>query len=610
MRKQNNGGFFTLKQSALQEIRQDRTKYAEMILLFGASAWSCFSLLYYLADLQVYAPLGLLFSPFLFSFYRLQWCSRRTLCLGTRLLCLFLSFFSACALYLSADLTQRFFSTFSSFLSFSLRAFCVGGVTVLLYALFTAFCLFCQHDTGARFDQPLRRKWFFVLWGVFFMTWFVLYLTCFYPGLFSPDTAGQLYIVEGTAVWSNHHPVLHTLLLYITFRLSGYKPIYYILLQMLAMTALFAYLCYWLRKRVIFKWLWYGILLYLLLHPVFSINSFSFIKDTLFSGAVLFLTICVADLVLEEANGLSFGRLLRLAVAALLVLFLRNNGLIVVMLTFFALVLFARKQRLRAFCVGGGTIAVFCVMQFVVFPKVGIVQTSLVESLGIPLQQMCSVIAQGKSYSEDVMQYLSSLLPLQTIAEAFDPNCIDPIKFHEQFSSAPIQTDFPLFLRMWVRGLLQHPLEYVEAYLHITRFLWDPMQKAGMIESFYVSPHFTFFAPKPLISALSALFMKAVNLMQNSRYAFLTRPFWNTAVHYTVIALLAAAVLPKKRAKRMLVWIPAFAVWASLMLATPIGSCGRYALSVFLCIPLLAALALEPVPQQKSKEFVLSDSAV
>ena len=583
-------------QKLFRTIKENRS----LLLLFCAAAWSGYSLVFLFSDAQVYAPLGLLLSPVLLGFFRLHLRDRQTLRTGERILCLALACGSACALYLSADVSGRFDAAVSSLGAFAVRAFCIAGTAVLLYALFCAFCGLCLRKTKQRPAKPFTRRGFVILWAVFFGVWFALYLVCFYPGLFSPDTAGQLYMVEGTRAWDNHHPVLHTVILYFTMRLTGFRPVFYVFFQTLVMSALMAYTCVWVRNRRISEWVWCGVFLYFLLHPIFAVNTFSFIKDTLFSGAILFFTLHIADAILTPEQTRNASYLFRLTVSALLVLFLRNNGFFVVLLTFAALVIFLRGQRLRMALVGGGSFVFFCFVQFVAFPILGVAQTSTAESLGIPLQMLCSVIAAGKTYSADIMQYLNRILPLETMAEVFDPQVVDPIKFDEAFNIAVIDGDLPRFLLVWARGLLQHPLEYVKAYLCITRFLWDPMQKAGMIESVYSSPYFTFFTPRPLIPALSSVYYAVINLSQNSRYAFFTRPFWNTAVTYLVSALCATATLRKTHAKQLLIWIPAFAVWASLMISTPIATCGRYALSAFLCLPVFVCLAVSQAPQREA----------
>ncbi len=564
------------------------------VLLLCAAVWSGFSMTYLLSDARLFAPLALLFAPILYGFYRMCLDSTDRLRASAKLLCLLLACLSAGALYLSANVQSRFDALFAGVAPFAVRGFCIAGLALLLFALFSFFCARCTEGDCAVFSSPLSVKGLFLLWAILFFAWTVLYFLCYYPGIFSPDTFSQLYIVEGIAPWRNHHPILHTLLLFLTVRLTGHRPIFFILLQILLTTALYAYTCFWLRKRRIWKWLWYAVVLYFLAHPIHSTNAFSFVKDTLFSASVLFFTLCTADLILlKESSSVPLRRLIRFAVSALLVLFLRNNGFLVMLLSLPILLLVARKTRLRISAAGIAPLIVFGCVQFILFPKIGVAQTSIVESLGVPLQQMCSVIASGKSFSADVTQYLNSLLPAADIVAAFNPSTIDPIKFHEHFNAAVINDDLGAFLHYWAQGLAQHPLEYVKAYLSLTEFLWNPMQKAGMVESFTTSVYFTFTAPHPLIPALSTLWISLVNLSQFSQYAFVTRPFWNSALFYMTACLCAVAVIQRRRAKLLAIWIPALSVWVSLMIATPTGTCGRYAYSVFLCLPIFIALAAE-----------------
>ena len=133
---------------------------------------------------------------------------------------------------------------------------------------------------------------------------------------------------------SGHHPILHTYLLGICrtagLALLGSRnagAVLYCLIQMAAMSGMYAYVCRYLKKKQAPRWLQAGTFVFLAFHPINGLMAVCATKDSIFTA--LFAVFMIQLLEMAEDREGFFSSVRRqgyfcLSVFALFVF--RNNG--------------------------------------------------------------------------------------------------------------------------------------------------------------------------------------------------------------------------------------------------------------------------------------------
>lgn len=172
-----------------------------------------------------------------------------------------------------------------------------GRVLFAILCLTPFFCgcvslalIFLEEGMNAPWkNQKPGRRWFLVCWLLLFLLWTPVLLAS-WPGIFSYDCGWQLTsFVDGEI--TGHHPILHTYLLGVC-RLAGRfffgsnnaGAALYSLIQMMLMSAMYAYVCYYLKKHQAPEWLQIGTFIFLGIHPVNSLMALCATKDSIFTG--------------------------------------------------------------------------------------------------------------------------------------------------------------------------------------------------------------------------------------------------------------------------------------------------------------------------------------
>lgn len=568
------------------------------VFSFLLSFLSAFSVIYCFFDFEAYSFLSLIIAPFIYKFISKVNVARINI--SSRFFTLVLSGLLSISLYLTYDMTGKMDSVFSSVVIAFLFAISIAGLTHLLFYVLIYICnRFITADFKS-FDSQPKKYTFFILWAVIFASYFFVFLL-YFPGVMTPDSFTQMHIVSGDLPLSNNHPLVHTLLMILTTRITSYNPWLYVIVQTLTVSAVFAYLCYYLRKKNVWKWLWYLTIAFFAFHPVHTYNSVTVTKDTLFSAFVLLYSVYVYEICRSKGIWLknNVNKFIFCFFTLLMCLF-RSNGILIALLST-ALILFILKKNCKIFAVCSClSIALYFGVVYGFYPLFDVEATSITEALAIPLQQLCCVVADGKTISPDVEKYLSEILPLDIIAAEYDPVSIDAIKFHEQFDGEVISNDLFGFIKVWFEVLLQHPVTYVKAYLSEVEALWNMSMEVGMLEPSHISPNFVQANMSPVIPTLHSIYDTIVNISYLSTYAFFIKPFWNPALYYALACICGLCCFVKKKPPALASLLPVFALFVSVAVSMPRATAGRYVYAIFCCLPLIIFAAAE----QNKKENI------
>ncbi len=456
---------------------------------------------------------------------------------------------------------------------------------------------------------PDKAKEISVTSGDFLINWSLLVLLGIpvllaeFPGFFVYDAADELNEVL-TRTFTTHHPLLHVLLLggviALFHKITGSWNIgifAYIFLQMLVITAIFAYVVTYLQKKGAGKrwrlfWLaFYGAF------PTIVMYTLCSCKDGLFSALLLLLTVLLLQLVEEKEafiadkkRGAAF-----VAVAVLMPLF-RHNGFYAY-LVFIPFALFYFRKALKPVLIGilvSPVILYLVLSNALAFACHAEDTTHHQEMLTVPIMQLARVYSyENDSLSEDDKAVIESYIPKSNL-DKYTPRVADLVKV--DFNNSLYEENKGDFWRVWKKLFVQHPATYLNAWLLTSYGYWYPpaiinVYKGNTVYSFTYedSSYFGYEVEPPgerisLIPPLDSLY-RYISIGTFQQDAPLFRLFFTPGLYVFIYLFVFAYRLYRKRFDLVMPFIPMILTYCTVLLGPTYLI--RYVLYLWLLVPLL-----------------------
>lgn len=413
-----------------------------------------------------------------------------------------------------------------------------------------------------------------------------------FPGNLCWDVIGQIeqFTVEGVG-FSEHHPLLHTILVGGLTKLGdlvlGSKEaglfVYMLIQNAMLMTALSATVSV-LAKKNVRKEILTGLVILYCISPIYSNLSGTAIKDIPFTSFVIGYIICFS-LLLEKPQLLHNVKFVVLFVAVQIgTIFMRNNGLPLVLLCGVGGVIFLWKKYNRKERIGS---ILTMVLTGVLISK--LVMTAVAALLGakaggkaemfsLPMQQTARyLVYYGDELSTEERTGIEGIFgPVETVAGEYNPDTADPVK--KLFDNEAPMQDVLAYFKAWFIGLCKHPFVYVEAFIqHVYGWFTPGVTNAIRYETYY----------EPIQQGM--LFPMADKVMI-FLYRFMDRiPMFgvlqNAGFYVWCLAVFTAYEAKKKSGTQLMTTLP---LWISLLvcMASPcFFQHPRYALPIIMGIP-------------------------
>lgn len=483
------------------------------------------------------------------------------------------------------------------------------GLFLLLWAAVLSLFRFSDLHPFPAVKQPSpadsrSRRVSWTLWSAFLASAWLPYFLTYYPGLMTGDSFACLVRAAGWAPINNQQPVLYQIFLRVFYWAGNLLGsinrgvALYSLTQLLLMASVLGYALSWCRRRGCpMPYLW-GTALFFALNPIYGKYAVTMWKDVLFGGAVLCLTLFLADTAEKRGeNLLTRGGMVHFALVSFAVAFLRNNGVYVLL---FAFVILAVSCRVRIKKIGPvllAALAVILAVQGPVYRAAGIPQNRFDESAAVPLQQMARVAVKDGRMSERERTFLNRVMPIEAIKESYDPFTVDPIKFSHEFDYTYLARNKREFFRDWAGMFAKNGKEYTVAHLMLTLGYWH----IGT-GNWVVAPGITPWGdetygivPYNLFGTLTGVNLKPYIENWNDdleRFAP-TGMSNNIGVAVWLTAFLAVYALARRKYGCLPALAPAVGLWLTTMVAAPTYCEFRYVFSIFLCAPFLSFLVLK-----------------
>lgn len=472
------------------------------------------------------------------------------------------------------------------------------------------------------------RKWL-ILTGIILLCMLPLFLLNF-PGTLTVDSFDQLSQARGITPFDDHHPWVHTLIIKAFYSIgfglthSVYGGIAaYSILQMLiiAMSAAYAIV----SVTDIYENAGTGkdsgrtgrivtvlMLLGFVLCPYNLVYSFTMWKDVLFAASVLILTVTIYRIYV--CSIISVRDILLLTISGLGTCLIRHNGLYAYVLTMIAIILheIIRYRRHRtadtegrkaADSSPGGArrlimtvVSVALVLTVAVTVKGPVMRAYHVErgnmahNLPIPLQQVARVVYDGCELTDEETAALEKLNTLDFLRTEYTPGGADPAMQWLVFGDTEyLNAHKGEYLALWLKLGLEHPGEYIRAYIDQTKGYYTTMAPE-QTEYYGILGNEEGLEPQPVLGAsvrikLNEIVYKLHNILPV--YGIL----YSMGACFMLL-IMGAAIISFGDKTRLLTYLPVTALTLTLLVATPLVADLRYAYPLMLCMPALTVMTL------------------
>ena len=439
--------------------------------------------------------------------------------------------------------------------------------------------------------------------GQFLLTFFTMavcyfpYVASFWPGGIYSDTMGSIEIALGLEKMTSHEPVGYTLLWKLMYKIAGgslepgdYGGMYlFTVVQTLAMILLLTFFVNWLYRRGLKKIFCIAITLVFSVCTLYPFYCVSLWKDTVFGMIVFgyswFLYCFIENLKARE--DVSRGYLFGLIALTVCVIFFRNNGIYVAIITgiIIAFTVFKYRNASKKVIISLAITILACIIiKHPVFNALGYNVDTKVESLAVPLQQTAYILCTNGKVSENSLEVLDSIMPVEQWYAVYDPTVVDYIKFDPSFNRDWFNENIGLFMKTYVRLCLDNPVKAVKAYLLTTMGYWDVFKSSSTA---YICP--TSIAWTGIFQGDYFGYYTGISFQD----AVMPRHYVSGAIFAWLVIFVLFLLLENKRAGDVLPLIPALAVWITIMLAVPLAFSFRYVFAVFLCAPIYLLCLVE-----------------
>lgn len=477
-------------------------------------------------------------------------------------------------------------------------------------------------------DMSFKRRSivFFSCMFCILAAWFPFFLREF-PGDVTGDSHDQMVQFTGTGGYSAHHPLIHTMTIRLFYSLGmflfggnqNYAVATYSVCQAILLAAAFAYMLVTLYECRAKRSVLLTILAIYALLPFHAIYSITMWKDIWFGGMVVVVTTTLWRLVRHYGNGKTNKKpifeWIMLFIFGLGMCLYRSNGLYVYILLIPCIAWIFRKKSVLTIVLSVLILPVVMVVQGPVYSSIGDTSADPIEALSIPAQHIAGAITNGAVLTDEEYALLSKVVNIEKIPETYRSHIADPIKALVR-ETDPEQTYLKEhkgdLLKLWFSLGVRYPKEYIIAQVNQTHGYWYPDvqnwiyagQFCGTGEGLDIQQK------SRLPEGLHNFYTYLMNMYKDVTYLGL---FWSIGMYTWVCVFMLGLSFIKRNGSRLLVYVPVFAVLATLIIATPVFAEFRYAYGVYATAPLLCVLpflpvsgsvpaAQEPIPAESGKK--------
>lgn len=438
------------------------------------------------------------------------------------------------------------------------------------------------------------------------------YIISFYPIILSPDPTFQIkqffgiynkydeisVLLDKSVLITNHHPVLHTLLLGGCLKLGtiigndNLGLFFYSLIQISFLSITLAYsIKYMIEKMNLNNKVAVLFLLFYSLIPIFPLYSMSAVKDVIFSTLVIWLLIIMHKILSNKEEKLSFIFYILFFFIMIMITLFRNNGiyLIILICPFF---IYQMKKQWKAYLIIFCSVFVFnACYNNLILPAFKVTPGSIREALSIPFQQSARVVKYyGDELDVDDINAIDKILTYDGLGDRYNPELADPVK--EKFNKYADTGDMIKYFGSWFKLFFKYPGTYINATINNTYGYFYPEKNNWYVYYRYndrivrddgFDYHFNSMEKsREILSKNALLFPKypVIGLLAN------------IAIYTWMVLIMVAYSLYTRNFKKFIMYMPAI-ISILVCIASPANTYFRYILPYVFTMPLMIGVLLD-----------------
>lgn len=461
--------------------------------------------------------------------------------------------------------------------------------------------------------HPFASTFIIILLG------FLPYIIAFYPGILSPDPCNQIkqffgletdyryysVMLDENVNITNHHPVLHTVLLgglaYLGESIGSVNLgiFIYSLIQVTLFISLLAYTFCFMKKLntpLIYRLI--CLIIYIFV-PIFPHYAMSTLKDVWFAIFVVFYIMKLFELI-KDANKDIYRpkNMVVLIIDMLLITLFRNNGIYLLIMSFPFLFIIDKKNWKRMLVVFLIPVIGYYSFTNVLLPYLRVTPTSPREALSIPFQQTARYVTYYEDeITEQEKEIIDKVLDYSDLKERYDPQKSDPVK--NKFNRYATKDDLNRYFSVWFQQLFKHPNVYIEATIHNTYGYFYPDAKKWYL--YYEYDH-------RLIESGIDFHYNSLNglrsVLSGYAVAFPYIPLIGVLVSIgfcTWICMAIFTFIATKKQYKYLIYLTPVISLVLVCVASPVNTYFRYTIGYIFAIPIIIAIYLWIIDKAKDE---------
>ena len=323
------------------------------------------------------------------------------------------------------------------------------------------------------------KKAFFITWILIFIAWLPA-LAASYPGIYAYDSVYQIAYYKNGRI-ELHHPLIHTYMLGIFVDSIGmgifgsYEVgmFIYSIVQMICMSAAFAYIFIYIRKRFVNPVFTYGFLLIFMFLPPNALLAISSTKDVIYSALFAIMIACICK-VAENPDILKKPKFLVAfsAVSFAQMIFRSQGKYIFAFAAVVMLIAFRRYWKQLAVSILSVAI-VFAVYSGPLSNALHAVKSdSIHEMMSVPCVQLSrAAVINADQLSKEELLLIKEYIPNYE-AYYVTPAISDLMK--NTFNSGRFSENPSEFIKLWLSVGIKSPKAYVDSWARLSVGLWYP----------------------------------------------------------------------------------------------------------------------------------------
>lgn len=453
--------------------------------------------------------------------------------------------------------------------------------------------------------RNLYDKYPFIISIIIILILWLPYIISFYPVILSPDPSFQIrqyfkipnkysdysIMIDPNVTITNHHPVVHTLILGTLLKIGNimgndnFGLFMYSIIQILILSSTLAYTIKYMKKiNTPYKYRLIALLIYSLV-PMYPMYAMSAVKDVIFSSLITLYIILIYHIVKNKDLTLKFKNIISIFILLTLIILFRNNGFHIVLLSF-PLTFLLNKKNLKKLVL---IFILFLTFNFsynnIILKYFKVTPSSIREVLSIPFQQTARYV-KYKDVSSEEYEIYDKVLDMSTLSSRYDPEISDPVK--NKYNKYATSNDLKKYFKYWFKDLLKAPNIYIDATINNTYGYFYPFKTNWYIYYKYDTKikhngfnyHYNNLEnSRNLLSGFGVIFpfIPIIGLISNIGF--------NT----WILFFLTTYLIYKKRYRYIAFLIPSFIVLL-VCVASPVNTYFRYAMPYIFAMPIIIAL--------------------